>query len=76
MEHVVTSHIMKRAETHDIMYPLHHGFCSRQSNETHLVEFVDDITFNKSKGKQTFVLIMDFSKAFDKISDNLLIHKL
>jgi hypothetical protein len=37
---------------------------------------VDDITINKIKGKQNDVLIMDFSKAFDKINHSLLVHKL
>jgi hypothetical protein len=37
---------------------------------------VDDITKNMSAGKQTDILIMDFSKAFDKVSHNLLLHKL
>lgn len=76
MEHVVTSHIMKHAETYNILYPLQHGFRSRRSCETQLIEFVDDITINMCKGKQTDVLIMDFSKAFDKVSHSLLIHKL
>ena len=41
-----------------------------------LIEFIDDVTQNLDDGKQTDVLIMDFSKAFDKVSHNLLIHKL
>ena len=34
------------------------------------------MTQNLDDSKQTDVLIMDFSKAFDKVSHNLLIHKL
>jgi hypothetical protein len=37
---------------------------------------VDDITKNMSAVKQTNILIMDFSKAFDKFSHSLLLHKL
>ena len=58
------------------MCPLQHGFRSKRSCETQLVEFVDDITVNMSNGKQTDILIMDFSKAFDKVSHSLLVHKL
>ena len=76
MEHVVTSHIMSHADRHSILYPLQHGFRSKRSCETQLVEFVDDITINMSNGKQTDILIMDFSKAFDKVSHSLLVHKL
>ena len=47
-----------------------------RSCETQLIEFIDDVTRNLDDGKQTDVLIMDFSKAFDKVSHNLLIHKL
>jgi hypothetical protein len=45
------------------------------SCETQLIEFVDDITRNIDAGKQTDCLIMDFSKAFDKVTHSLLQHK-
>ena len=76
MEHIVTSHIMTHADTHNIMYPLQHGFQRGLSCETQLTEFIDDITRNLDNGKQTDCLIMDFSKAFDKVSHSLLTHKL
>ena len=47
-----------------------------RSCETQLIEFIDDVTRNLDDGKQTDVLIMDFSKAFDKVNHNLLIHML
>ncbi|KAK3106955.1 hypothetical protein FSP39_003887 [Pinctada imbricata] len=71
-----TSNIMKHADTFNIMYPLQHGFRQRRSCETQLIEFIDDITVNLSEGKQTDTLIIDFSKAFDKVSHSLLLHKL
>ena len=67
---------MKHADTHNILYPLQHGFRKGLSCETQLIEFVDDITRNIDAGKQTDCLIMDFSKAFDKVSHSLLQHKL
>jgi hypothetical protein len=76
LEHIITSHIMKHADRLNILYPLQHGFRSKRSCETQLIEFVDDITKNMSAGKQTDILIMDFSKAFDKVSHILLLHKL
>jgi hypothetical protein len=38
--------------------------------------FIDDITNNLDVGRQTDCLIMDFNKAFDKVSHCLLTHKL
>ena len=75
-ELIVTSHIMKHAERSNILFPLQHGFRKGRSCETQLIEFTDDITKNMENGKQTDVLIMDFSKAFDKVSHSLLLHKL
>jgi hypothetical protein len=53
-----------------------HGFHKFSSCETQLIEFINDVIQNLDDGKQTDVLIMDFSKAFDKVSHNLLIHML
>ena len=47
-----------------------------RSCETQLLEFIDDVTLNMENGKQTDILVMDFSKAFDKVSHSLLLHKL
>ena len=76
MEHIITSHIMSHANTQNSMYPLQHGFQRRLSCELQLIEFIDDVTKNQDQGKQTDCLIMDFSKAFDKVSHSLIIHKL
>ena len=67
---------MSHADKHKILYPMQHGFRRKLSCETQLLEFTDDITINMDKGSQTDCLIMDFSKAFDKVSHSLLIHKL
>ena len=54
-------------------YILFQSFRSKRSCETQLIEFVDDTTKTMSVGKQTDVLIMDFSKAFDKVGHSLLL---
>ena len=76
LEHVVVSAIMTHADKHNILYPLQHGFRKRRSCETQLLEFIDDVSKNLENSTQTDILIMDFSKAFDKVSHNLLSHKL
>ena len=55
---------------------MQHGFRKFRSCETQLLEFIDDVTKNIENSTQTDILIMDFSKAFNKVSHNLLDHKL
>lgn len=61
MEHILTSHIMKNANDHNILYGLQHGFRGDRSCETQLVEFLDDLANNMQNGGQIDVAIMDFS---------------
>ena len=76
LKHRVVSSIMNYADTHNILYPLQHRFRKFRSCETQLSEFIDDVTKNKENSTQTDILIMDISKAFYKVSHNLLVHKL
>ena len=76
MEHIITSQIMKHARDHDILYTLQHGFRDKRSCETQLLEFASDISSTMQRGKQVDVLIMDFSKAFDKVGHKRLVRKL
>ena len=76
MEHILTSHIMKHANDHNILYGLQHGFRGGRSCETQLVEFIDDLAYNMQNGGQTDVAIMDFSKAFHKVGHQRLLLKL
>ena len=76
MEHIISSHILSHADTHNILYKYHHGFRSILSCETQLIEFVQDLADNMQCRRQTDVLIMDFSKVFDKVGHQRLLNKL
>ena len=76
MEHIVTSHIMRHASRHSLLYKLQHGFRDKRSCETQLIEFQADVLQNMKDGSQTDILIIDFSKAFDKESHKHLMEKL
>ena len=70
----MTSHIMRHADDQNISTV--YSFRSKISGESQLIKFIDDISTNVGNGKQSDVLVMDFSKAFDKVSHPLLVHKL
>ena len=76
LEHIVTSAIMKHGKQHNILYDLQHGFRDKRSCESQLIGFIDDVVNAVHGGNQTDVIVMDFSKAFDKVSHCLLVDKL
>ena len=68
LEHIVTSHLSKHLSSHNILYDLQHGFREKRSCETQLIELTDHLVNNVSSGSQTDLILLDFSKAFDKVN--------
>ena len=76
LEHIITSAIMKHGKRNDILYDLQHGFRDKRSCESQLLGFIDNVVNATHNGQQSDVVVMDFSKAFDKVSHHLLVDKL
>ena len=76
MEHVIASNIVKHMDANGLMYDLQHGFRERRSCETQLAMLVEDLARNASQGKQTDLVLLDFSKAFDMVNHEALLLKL
>ena len=72
MEHILVSHISKHLDRYGILNDSQHGFRC----ETQLIAFIDDLAKEMQGGGQTDVIVMDFSKAFDKVPHNGLLYKL
>ena len=76
LEHIIASNITKHFQVNNILYDLQHGFRERRSCETQLLELVDDLSRNLLLGHQTDLILLDFSKAFDKVNHLKLLYKL
>ena len=60
----------------NIFYEFQHDFREKRSCESQLLMLVDDLFKSVYKKKQTDLILLDFSKAFDKVSDKKLALKL
>ena len=76
MEHIITPNLTKHLNKHNILYDQQHGFKERRSCETQLIQPIDELARGLSSGRQTDLILLDFSKAFDKVSHTKLPVKL
>ena len=53
-----------------------HGFRKGLSCETQLVDTIHELAYSIHQKTQTDVIFLDFSKAFDKVSHDKLLHKI
>ena len=76
MEHIVHGHIINHLDGHGLLSDSQHGFRKRRSTETQLILAADDLAQGLDKGEQVDCILLDFSKAFDKVPHRRLLLKL
>ena len=76
LEHIIYSSIWHHLEDHNIICDEQHGFRSGRSCETQLLITIHDLAQNLNNRNQTDVILLDFTKAFDKVSHKRLCSKL
>ena len=76
LEHILHSNIMSHLDNFNILTDRQHGFRTKHSCNTQLIQTVHDFAQSLDLWKQTDVIIMDFSKAFDVVPHKLLLIKL
>ena len=76
LEHIVASNILKHFTAQNILYNLQHGFREWRSCETQLIMLIDELSKIMQSRKQTDLVLLDFSKAFDKVEHEKLLQKL
>lgn len=76
MERVVVKQLLSYLSQHNLITKSQHGFLSRLSTCTNLLECVNDWTVLIESGSQVAVAYVDFARAFDSVTHSKLISKL
>jgi len=76
MEQLILEAINKQVEEKKVITSSQHGFTKGKSCLTNLIAFPDDMTGWVDEGRAVDVVYLDFSKAFDIVSNDILLGKL
>ena len=76
LEHVIRSGMTAHFDKHNILVTTQHGFRKNRSCESQLILTIDDLASTLDEGGQTDTILLDFSKAFDKVPHRRLLLKL
>ena len=75
LEHVIVSETVKHLESHIIFNDCQHGFRSNRSCESQIVTLYHELAASLDKKIQTDMVILHFSKAFDRVPHQRLLRK-
>lgn len=67
LEHIIHSHIISHLDRHNVLHNNQDGFRRKRSCETQLLKTVHDLAKTLNDKGQTDSILLDFSKAFDKV---------
>jgi len=76
VEHIIHSHIINHLETNNILSDQQHGFRKRRSCESQLINTINDLSKGLNQKEQIDAILLDFSKAFDKVPHHRLAMKM
>ena len=76
LEHIIFHYIMGHLDAHYLLVNYQHGFHQAHSCESQLITIVEHRARNLDHGRQTHVLLLDFSKTFDTVPHKRLLKKL
>ena len=76
LEHIICSNIMLHLDRNKILHDAQHGFRKKRSCESQLITIINDLAQNIDAKGQTDVILLDFSKAFDKVPHKRLLYKI
>jgi len=76
MEQLILEAIIKQVEEKKVIRSSQHGLTKGKSCLTNLIAFYNDMTGWVDEGRAMDVVYLDFSKAFDTVSPNILLGKL
>ena len=68
MEHIVATNVARHLNSNNILDGLQHGFREKHSCETQLNELVEELGRKNSNGHPVDLILLDFSKVFDKVN--------
>lgn len=75
LEHIILKHLTTYLEQKRFLSPSQHGFRRGLSTVTQLAELIHDLSSSIDNQKQVDLILLDFSKAFDRVSHEKLIKK-